>query len=97
MAPAISRTPWSARFSAAPVPFQAAHLTCKATRFRDRASGGSAMTLKKKLAAALAAAGLAAGLSLAGAAVPLPRVRLQRGTAAVGLRPGRRPRRQSRH
>jgi hypothetical protein len=51
-------------FSAASVPFQAARLTCEATRFRDRASGGSDMTLKK-LAAALAAAGLAAGLSLA--------------------------------
>lgn len=38
------------RFSAASVLFQAACLTCEATRFRDRASGGSDMTLKKKLA-----------------------------------------------
>jgi hypothetical protein len=51
------------RFSAASVPFQATRLTCQAIRFRDRASGGSDMTLKKKLAAALAAAGLAAGAS----------------------------------
>ena len=48
------------RFSAESVPFQAARLTYNATRFCDRASGGSEMTLKK-LDAALAAAGLAAG------------------------------------
>jgi hypothetical protein len=54
------------RFSAASVPVQAARRTCKAARFGDRASGGRDMTLKKKLAAALAAAGLAVGLSLAG-------------------------------
>ena len=36
-------------------------MPCKATRFRDRACGGSDMTLEQTLAAVRAAAGLAAG------------------------------------
>jgi hypothetical protein len=62
-AAAVRRGP--RRFSVASVPFRAARRTGKAARSGDRASAGSDMTLKKKLAAALTAAGLAAGLSLA--------------------------------